>query len=915
MRNEPTTSAYKKYYETVISKKHNNSTLIEKWGKDPAKLETQINCHKTGNKISGTNKFEDNGEVFGPHRWPYNAKSEPEYNDPPIQYIIDTRLKAIGTTWWDWKNRQSIGLGFDFDSIHSHAKGVGIDDEELDKISNIDIPWLEVIRSTRGGGRHIYIWFKEPYPVTNNHNEHAALAKAFIPLIARYTKLDIDANVDVCGSVMWIYHVDANKDNRGYELIKPATQILTADHVPPNWKDNIEVVSGSRSKVRVQGWTPDGTQTQGDELDEMTQAYSRVPLDDTHLKILEDLEATGHTSLWVHDHHLWQGHTGGLKYVFDDWADRGTSMRGLFDTNSIDSDPGKPNCFMRPKPNGAWDVYRFGEGVEEHPLWDTQGKWTHTTYNYPATLRQICLACGGFEGTEEKQGFLFSSVEELREALNLLQARIKIPEKAAGRTLSLRVGDQDRIILVISKERGDSQSDFPKFVKTPKGWEKWLKGTIETSDKVQEEEGLWSELDNKMRALKIKAPNGSGFDSWVLRDVSETWVVHPRENVKSFLSSLGFSKPDPILGGAVFNCWELVNEPFQDEYPGGRKWNRDAAQFRFDPIELKDDEIPNHPTWDRLLGHCGCDLTQYIHELDWCKKWGITTGGDYLLAWLACMVQNPFGKLPYLFMYGPQNSGKSSFHEALDFVFTKGVVKADRSLTSEQGYNGELKDAILAVIDEVDINRAGSAAYNKLKEWTTGETISIHAKYQTVQDMRSTLHFCQMANTRNSLPVFPGDTRITAMNVPALEDEVPRDKFRELLKEEAPHFIRTLLDFEIQEAEGRLMLPIIETQGKIDAVANNINELEQFIEDNCYKIDGQAIRFADFKKKFHDTLEEYQQSEWKERTIKNHLSENFPVGKCPKINQAIIGNLSFSSDVQQGSKYTKVGKTVVKEEV
>jgi hypothetical protein len=525
------------------------------------------------------------------------------------------------------------------------------------------------------------------------------------------------------------------------------------------------------------------------------------------------------------------------------------------------------------------------------------------------------LACGGFEGTEEKQGFLFSSVEELREALNLLQARIKIPEKAAGRTVSLRVGDQDRIILVISKERGDSQSDFPKFVKTPKGWEKWLKGTIETSDKVQEEEGLWSELDNKMRALKIKGPNGSGFDSWVLRDVSETWVVHPRENVKSFLSSLGFSKPDPILGGAVFNCWELVNEPFQDEYPGGRKWNRDAAQFRFDPIELKDDEIPNHPTWDRLLGHCGCDLTQYIHELDWCKKWGITTGGDYLLAWLACMVQNPFGKLPYLFMYGPQNSGKSSFHEALDFVFTKGVVKADRSLTSEQGYNGELKDAILAVIDEVDINRAGSAAYNKLKEWTTGETISIHAKYQTVQDMRSTLHFCQMANTRNSLPVFPGDTRITAMNVPALEDEIPRDKFRELLKEEAPHFIRTLLDFEIQEAEGRLMLPIIETQGKIAAVANNINELEQFIEDNCYKIDGQAIRFADFKKKFHDTLEEYQQSEWKERTIKNHLSENFPVGKCPKINQAIIGNLSFSSDVQQGSKYTKVGKTVVKEEV
>ena len=157
-------------------------------------------------------------------------------------------------------------------------------------------------------------------------------------------------------------------------------------------------------------------------------------------------------------------------------------------------------------------------------------------------------------------------------------------------------------------------------------------------------------------------------------------------------------------------------------------WNRDAAQFVYAPVELKEGEMPQHPTWTKVMEHCGEDLNTCIPSLPWCKDWGISTGGDYLTAWVACMFQNPFGCLPYLFMYGPQNSGKSSFHEALSLLLTNGVAKADRALTSDQGYNEELEDAILAVVDEVDISKAGSSVYNKLKEWVTGLTISIHGK-------------------------------------------------------------------------------------------------------------------------------------------------------------------------------------------
>lgn len=917
-RNPSVTSAFRAYYENVLSKDHNNPALVGRWGASPATFETQIMCHKMGTPIPDSKQWTEDGEVFGPIRWPYDAATEPNFSDPPIRFQIGKRLKAIGSTWWDWKNKRSIGVGFDFDSISGHAEGVGISDSKIALLDQIAVPWIEVVRSTRGGGRHIYVWFDpKNAPETQNHGEHAAIARSLIPMIKDATGLDIetDVKVDVCGMVMWFYHVDANKDNQGYASVKPATHCLTADHIPLNWRDNLDVVSGSRTKVRVQGWTPDGTQTQGDELDEMTQAYSRVELDETHLKILEALEGTGHSSYWVHDHHLWQGHTMGLKQVFDQFEEDGRPLRGLFDTNSLDSDPGKPNCFMRPKSNGAWDVYRFGEGVEECPLWDKQGKWTHTAYNFPPTLRQVCMACGGYEGPNDKKGFLFDNIEDFRAAIKMLGSSIPVPEKAKDRELSLTMNN-GRIIASIEKKRNDDKGDFPRWVKGTGVWERWLADSTDTADQEIEEEKLWSDLDNKVRALKTTGKNRScQFDSWALCDHDEAWTTHPRENIKSYLANLGHQKPDGILGGAIFKAWTIVNEPFGPEYPGGRQWNRYAPQFVYAPVELGEGEEPHHPTWNRLLEHCGCDLNDYIPFLPWCEKWGIKTGGDYLLAWVACMVQNPYCKLPYLFMYGPQNSGKSSFHESLALLFTSGVEKADRALTSQQGYNGELAGAILAVVDEVDITKAGMEVYNKLKEWVTGLTISIHAKYKQVEDIHSTLHFVQMSNDRSSLPVFPGDTRITAMNVPYLEEEIPRDTFRELLKKEAPHFMRTLLDYEVQAPDGRLALPIIETQGKIDAANSNVDDLGQFIDDHVFEIDGCAIKMADFVARFKAQLEPHLVNDYPERKIKQVLMEKFLVGRgSGKLKQLIIGNVSFESETEPSTPFKKEGGKLVRKE-
>jgi hypothetical protein len=1238
MRNTRTTAAYKAFYNNVLSKQHNHPELIGRWGADPGRFETQIMCKKAGSMLDN-GKFEQDGEIFGSSRWPYDAKSQPNYSDPPISYIVETRMKCIGTTWWDWQNQKTIGLGYDFDSIIGHAKGVGVSDEELAKLDGIDVPWLEVIRSTRGAGRHIYIWFDEnDAPTTVNHTEHAAIARAFIPLIAKHTGLDIEASVDVCGGVMWIHHRNATAKNQGYAQIKPATQILTAAHVPPNWRDNLEVVSGSRARVRVQGWTAEGTPS-GDEdvLDEMTQAVAKVPLDEQHLKLLEDLESTGHTSLWVSDHHLWQGHTAGIKTVFDERAEQEKPLKGLFDTNSLDSDPGKPNClcantqvitrqglrpigdladkdidiitsrgewatapfksygiqnvfavtlrrgndtrvikatkdhrwyvckhktterrktkvnfgdrkeaitielekdqilvqtkprlvvkpsvigiqhglvwgdgtnsgsrktstlslfgekdaqllkyfaehpqrpinrsvggvevwnlpyhfkslvplnydrpylygwlagyfaadgcvsnsgaciirsaneaslkhvrdvchilgietsqvtssvrgensykpgaihytiilkagdlaedfflieqhrerwasttnrqhhywrvesvvptgreevfcctvpnthcfcledfiligncFMRPKPDGAWDVYRFGEGTDECPLWDTQGKWTHTTLHYPATLRQICMACNGYEGSEERQGFLFETVDDLREAMKLLKSDVPIPDKAIDRELSLHVNDQGKVVLVIEKKRSDSKKDFPRYVKTPKGWQRWLDGAIETSDTEVKEQTIWSELDEKIRALTTETNSGAQFDSWVMKGASGTWTNHPPANISSFLAKEGFNKPAPILGGAVYKSWLLTNDPFKPEYPGGRKWNRNAAQLIYAPVELGENEYPVHPTWDRVMNHCGVELNDYIPEMPWREDWGVATGGDYLTAWVACMIQNPFGKLPYLFMYGPQNSGKSSFYEAINLLMTPGSMeRADKALTSDQGYNGELEGVVLAVIDEIDISKAGATAYNRIKDWVTGLTFCLHPKYCQPRTVPNTLHFVQLSNTRRAVPVLPGDTRITAMNVPALEEEIPKDQLFDLLRQEAPHFMYTLLNYERPKPINRMMIPVIETQGKHDAAADNVDELEQFIADHCYEIPGAAVRFSDFVKAFQASLEVFQKAEWKERLIRAVVSEKLMYGTSRVHNQAIIGNLSLDPNIQPSAPFVKDGRLLVRED-
>jgi len=345
------------------------------------------------------------------------------------------------------------------------------------------------------------------------------------------------------------------------------------------------------------------------------------------------------------------------------------------------------------------------------------------------------------------------------------------------------------------------------------------------------------------------------------------------------------------MGTAILNQWTLVNMPFHEEHPGGRNWNYGAAQFRYQP---SDTEEPRHPHWDRILSHIGEDLDRVVKNTGWCQKWGIQNGRDYLTAWIACMFREPFEPLPYLFIYGDQGCGKSILHEVISLLVTGGVVKADTALTNQSDFNGELANGVLAVIDEKNVAQAGPSVYNKIKEWTTSLTLSVHRKGMEPYQQRNSLHFVQLANERDACPVFPGDTRIVVIRMGPLVEEIAKPLLIKRCVEEAPDFMATLMNFQLPESMTRLRLPILETDAKRSLMDMNTSPLEGFLREHCSDRRGRHVVLKDFYEKFQATLSAYEKSVWTKSKIRQNLPDRYPIGNYT-ANRLCIGNLSFDS--------------------
>lgn len=824
----------KLFLESV--RNEHNQDLINRVLEHGVGLELQVNVSPTGGEpVAGTNStFTDGVNRWHSFRIPKGSYSDPHWKDYKLSFPLDKYVDAIGTTGWHWQRKESLWVAYDIDSILGHAEGVGISDLELARVREAvaALDYVEVRRSTGGKGLHLYV-FLPPGVKTTNHSEHAAIARAILSKMSEEVGFDLSVSIDVCGSNTWIWARRATVENQGFAIVKPAK--MDYPHSLAGWKDHLPVVRRTRERVSI-GVEPE----EEDVFTELASAHQRIPLDERHVAVRDALLAMRGTAVWVQDHYLLQTHTYMLKQLMDDPS---LDIQGVFETNSRGSDLNTPNCFMFPLRDGAWRVTRFGLGTVEHPTWTQDGKsWTWCHFNQKSSLRASAIAGGGTANS--KGGYEFEKLSDATKALEAGVAsgvKIVVPEKLSTRQAVVRTGKDGKIVIEVPKTQEDGAT-IPGWASADKkGW--WTQ-TLQVADdpQVDAKQNGVGDFDKLVRCLETMSNQPAG---WVVTKNNGGWTRKAPSAVKTVLQAVGNAKPEAecIMGAAELRPWKLVTIPFAPEYPGDRQWNLDAPQLAVTPAPPSDDETSKHPHWDMLLNHIGGSLTKSLRKEAWAQEDGVIDGRTYLMCWYANVLRHPFSPLPYLFLYGPENTGKSMFHEAFSLLVSSGVVKADRALTTD--WNGELEGCILAVVEEKDI-ALSKGVHERLKDAVTAERLSIRRMRTDVYQVRNTTHWVQCSNKIEACPIFNGDSRITVCLVPEIEHEIPKDRLRSMLVEEMPHFLSTLMNMRLPPPRGRLRLPIVTTDEKIAIIAGNQTPIEAFIEEHCEVQKGHSMLFKEF---------------------------------------------------------------------
>jgi hypothetical protein len=660
----------------------------------------------------------------------------------------------------------------------------------------------------------------------------------------------------------------------GLQILKEG---IPLEDIPLNWKDHMKVIRGDRQRVLPK--EIDDTNSV-DIFEELTGQRSKIPLDAEHKRLIEYLEQSKAYWWWDQDHHMLVTHTVHLKEAHVSFG-----MRGVFDTISTGKERGiDKNCFLYPLAKGGWVVRRYGPGVQEAGGWDQdQNGWTRCYYNVTPNLDVACKSQGGLE--DPSGGFQFRDAESAERALNLLGIKMDVGVAQKGRQTLVKLSKDGRVVVEVDHDDRDSASEMQQWLPKKGKWTRIYNNILHGAPEPE-----INNYDDVVRHLATEAGEDCG---WLIKS-GGPWRMEPLTHIQIALKSTGLGSADmtEILGSAIFKCWTLVNKPFQPEYPGDREWNRHGARLRFKPTVTGD--TLKYPTWQAVLDHCGAGLNEALKDNPWAMVNGVTKGGDYLKIWVASMFQHPLEPLPYLFFYGPQNSGKSIFHEALAELFDRGYVRADQALTSQSGFNGELEHAVLCVVEETSL-KANKNAYNRIKDWVTARDVNIHVKCKTPTMIKNTMHWVQCSNDHSYCPIFPGDTRIVMTFVPPLDPLVliPKSVLIERLIAEAPDFLAAVMSLEIPKSNDRLNLPIITTVDKQTVESTNRTPLEEFIEEKCLCLPGQRIAFSEFYERLMQWLDADTVGQHTKIMVGRNMPPCYPKGRCRKDSQFYFGNIGW----------------------
>lgn len=863
-----------------------------------AAMEVQVNVAKENGKqidagdLKGRafNAYTDGMTTWKPFRIPSKAKTEPEYTDTPITFSIEKYAEGIGMTGWDWKNRLSRWVAFDFDAImgHSDRHGKKLDDKQLAEIQEVvkNVPFVTLRRSTSGKGLHLYI-FLEPVS-TANHTEHAALARSILAMLSGLCGYDFTGKVDICGGNMWVWHRKMygldGKQNDGLKLLKQGDKLKT---VPANWRDHLTVTSRQSTRT-VPDFLPS---TEDDAFADLIGKRNHVSLDVGHRALMEWLANSGAVWWWDQEAHSLVTHTFHLKE-----AHTALKMCGTFETLATGANRGSDhNCFCFPIRNSGWAVRRYGPGTQEHSSWDQDGSnWTRCFLNRNPDFITTARLNGGVES--EKGGYVFSHAEHAARVLLTFGIDLKLPNYATSRKTIIKQSKDGKVIVHITAENSDDGSKLPGWLNEKGFWRRVINVKLPHNADAEPQQNY----DDVIRHIICNDTDAG----WVLKRESG-WTDEPLIHIRAALTALGeeTKEASQIVGASILKGWTLVNKPFQPEYPGNREWNRNAAQLAIAPT-LDIDHL-DFPHWKLIMTHLGSELTEAVINNEWCKSVGISTGADFLMLWIASMIRRPDQPTTYLSFVGSQDCGKSIFHEAIsEILLTKGVVRADNALQSAANFNGELENAVLCVVEETDLSK-NRTANNRIKDWVTSPFIMIRPLYAQGYMSLNCTHWVQCTNDPEATPVFPGDSRITMVKVPDLKPGtmIPKLELKARLRKEAPDFLAALLAIELPISNSRLAVPTIETEVKRRAMDRNLSLIEQFIKAKCFEIPGASVTSEEFHEQMQLWLDVSERAAWSQNKVGRELPDRFPKGRKHGEDQKIrYGNLSFEPDEKPGKR-------------
>lgn len=861
-------------------------------------------------KGRGHNAYTDGTTIWKPIRIPWNAAEDPKFKDSAMEYDLAKYAEGVGMTGWNWVNRCSCWVAFDFDGIvgHSDQHQRKLSPTELEDVRKAveNIPWVTIRRSTSGSGLHLYVDTNNT--PTDNHTEHAALGRYVLGLMSARAGFDFQSKVDTCGGNMWVWHKKMRGTN-GLQLLKVAEESLI--NIDSSWKSHVPIIKARGGKAKHSQVSSDKMAT----FDELASQMPHTPLDDAHKELIKYLEGAKIRWWWDQDRHMLVTHTFGLQM-----AHKELGLKGVFLTMSTGTEKENDhNCFLFPMPRGSWTVRRFSPGCKEHKSWDQDGQgWTKCFLNREPDLNTVARNEGAAE--HKKGGFVFPDLHTANRALNQFGISIDTAdfgpvELLAGKPVHVFQHKDGRVVIEVPRDKSrDVAKDYPGWILERDKITKILNSRLPSERETE----VGTSQDELIRHIITSGRQDAG---WVL-NVEGSWVHEPLTHINIAMRAKGYSTTEvtEFIGAAIHKPWTLVCKPFQPEYPGGGKqWNLGAVQYAFPPSNT---EAPVYTHWRQVLDHWGKELDGPLSQHPWAVANGIKTGGEYLFLWIASMFQAPYEPLPYLFLWGKQNIGKSLFHEAMSLLIgggtgSGGVVQAESALTNPNGFNGELEQAILCFVEEVDLKKNKSAS-NRIKDWVTSKTLQIHRKKETPYPQPNTTHWVQMTNSPEFCPIFPGDTRITVIHVPVLPKsvEIPKAMLLNLLAKEGPDFLNALLAVDIPASGERLNIPVIATDDKKEIEISNEDAFEKFIREHCVQVPGHYVLFDDLFREFKLSLSDEESRNWSKIAFGRQLVGNFPKARLAVEGSPLaIGNISLDVDAKpEKFKYVIQGAFLKKEE-